>query len=186
MQLSEMLIWWGIDTQNETLNRVGGYVGKYTLPAHAMAVGWGVLLSSWYIHRQRPSAREWVPLWLGVMFYVVVMVGYYQHETIPLTLPRDVSCADRSCQNPHNRLQWPYDTRWYFGALVIMLLVLGSYIQPKSTFVLIAAFYIFTFIVFVWMLQWDNGSLWCFVAAPLLVILNARLIRQVPSARLWT
>lgn len=189
MQVSEALVWWGIDTSQPALNRLGGYIGKYSLPAHNLALGLGVLLCARYVHHRAPTPSEYIPLLVGALVYAAVMIFSYDHGTIPLTLPQDLSCPTRSCQNPHNRLQWPYDTTWYAVAFAIYLGLSFCYVQPSASFWLTATFYTLTFLVLVLYLQWDNGSVWCFgvaLLAPLLVVANARLTRSVPSRQLWT
>ena len=45
MQFSELLIWYGIDTDNDNLNRFGTSYGKYLLATHNIAIGIGIILS---------------------------------------------------------------------------------------------------------------------------------------------
>ena len=73
MQLSEVIIWLGVDTNSETLNRVGTTIGKYTLPSHNIAIGIGVLIAYW---GARKNAIYWIPLIVGVIFYTGVMINY--------------------------------------------------------------------------------------------------------------
>ena len=46
IQLSEALIWKGLDNDNMTLNKMATNYGKYTLPSHLFAIGLGILVAT--------------------------------------------------------------------------------------------------------------------------------------------
>lgn len=60
MQLSELMIWKGLDDHDPTLNRTGTTYGKYLLPTHVMAIGLGVILSV-YLKDGRVAGKDWIP-----------------------------------------------------------------------------------------------------------------------------
>ena len=181
VQLSECMIWYGIDTGSELYNRMGTFLGKYSLPTHTIAIGLGILIGL-HFHGHTLKWTNYVPLISGIVLFIVVVSCVYKKTDNALTYPSDPSCKDRSCQNNNNRLQWPYQTSWYAISFLLSILILTYYIYPKSSLMLIVLSFIITYVLFIHIFKQDNGSVWCFsaaVLAPVLVLINGYLIKDV-------
>src|SRR5437016_14681034 len=68
MQLAELIIWRGIDTNNTNLNRIGTSYGKYLLPTHNIAIGLGVVFSAILIEKRSLEPKDFIPLVIGLIF----------------------------------------------------------------------------------------------------------------------
>ena len=179
MQLSEVIIWLGVDTNSETLNRVGTTIGKYTLPSHNIAIGIGVLIAYW---GARKNAIYWIPLIVGVIFYTGVMINYAVEKdsnngiTKACELPEDKGqCTENSA-----RLEWPYPHSWYALSMTISLVIVLTYVRPLSRASVIVLFYVLTFIGTALLGKRQIlGSYWCWSAAALapIVLIIASILR---------
>jgi hypothetical protein len=49
IQLSEMMIWYGIDNNNTKINKSGTSYGKYLLATHNIAISIGIIISLLFI-----------------------------------------------------------------------------------------------------------------------------------------
>jgi len=78
MQLSEVLIWKGINDNNSYLNRLGTAYGKYLLPAHNLAIGLGI-----YLH-----TKDILPLFFIINVFTSTINGASiavdQHQNEPI------------------------------------------------------------------------------------------------------
>lgn len=171
VQLAEAIIWKGIDTDNLTLNRLGTLYAKYTLPAHLMATGLGVWMTTGDVR----------PLVVGIIFYVGVIGFYlYDRKNDGLSFPPNRECMKRECQTNENRLKWPFRDQWYMIQTAILFIVFFIYL-PKRSSILLAGFFSITFVISKMMYTWTASSIWCFlsaVLAPLLVAINYILIKE--------
>ena len=182
MQISEMLIWRGLDTNKPNLNKLGTAVGKYTLPLHNVGLGIGVLLAVMYNKQRSPRLHDYIPLIMGALFYVYILTFKYSNNTNPLTFPRDETCQDKQCQNANNRLVWPYENNWYQYS-VLLSAIISFYWLPLNTAILVTVFY---GIVLAMVMQFTPvtptiGSIWCVntaATAPILVLLNYYMINK--------
>lgn len=187
MQLSEMLIWRGIDTNRVALNRIGTAIGKYTLCAHNIAIGVGVLIAYWKrSDAELPFGKRymiWAPLAAGLVFYAGVMVNYALEADLSKTT---TACVYRSgnpsnaCTSHSARLKWPFPHRYYAVSYALSLLILMVYVRPLwPNGALIAFFYSFSFVVTLLLGKVQvQGSYWCWAAAgfaPLLLVANTLL-----------
>ena len=84
MQFSELLIWYGIDTDNDNLNRFGTSYGKYLLATHNIAIGIGIILSIIFISKKKLKITDFIPLAIGILFFMyivffsdVTLLGFY-------------------------------------------------------------------------------------------------------------
>lgn len=190
MQLSEALIWRGIDTNDTNLNRIGTLYGKYTLPTHVFAVGLGIVMSYYYIHKQKSLSLDvYMPLIVGILFYLFIIVIVYPNhpDSSNLTYPADRSCTDKSCQNNNNRLQWVFYVDWYSVSFILCLMIASFYVTPRISQYWIAGLLIISFAISNYVYPLNNGSVWCFSAAilaPLLVVVNSMLLKS-SSQKLW-
>jgi hypothetical protein len=177
MQLSEAMIWKGIDDNNIELNKKGTMFGKYLLPAHNIAIGLGILLVS-----KKFSLKTILPLLIGVIFFLFVVIHYYQRDSINVTYPEDRNCVDKSCQNSNNRLKWPYPHDWYRYSFIISLIILILYVNPLYSKLFLTFCFIFSFsLSFLYFRKSVVGSVWCFstaILAPFIVIVNYYLINH--------
>jgi len=183
MQLSEALIWRGIDTGNVKLNEIGTKYGQYLLPTHNIGIGVGLLLSA-YLGTRGITQRDWVPLLLGVLFFAGICVLYQvTGPSNPQTFPADKTCLhERKCQNNLNRLQWPFPHEWYIASFLLSLYFLFFWYDGTM------ASKLFLGIVFSGLFLGSGilapksvGSVWCFstaVMAPILVLVNYALVRR--------
>jgi hypothetical protein len=183
MQLSEVLIWRGIDTNNQRLNEIGTKLAKYSLPSHNIAIGIGVLIAYWAYKGQ---FKYWVPLLIGILFYIGVLISYSRNKkfeskiTPHCKLPED---KDR-CTEISARLQWPFPHSWYAVSFAVSLAILAIYIKPMfPNGVVIGSFYSILWIITCYLGKLNvQGSFWCWSAAmfsPLLVALTTYLSRNV-------
>jgi hypothetical protein len=169
MQLSEAIIWKGIDSNIELLNKIGTVYGKYLLPTHLIAVGLGILF---YL------PRDYRPVLIGIIFYMYVLFLYWRTDSPTLTFPE---CKQyRQCGDSRGRLVWPFPHDWYITLFLIIIVIAIYYIKPIKSRLLLLTFFISTLII-TWIIKLRNtGSLWCFVTAilaPILVILNYYIIK---------
>ena len=58
IQLSEAIIWKGIDNNDIELNKRGTLFGKYALPSHNIGIGIGILLSVILVSKSIPKFKE--------------------------------------------------------------------------------------------------------------------------------
>ena len=171
VQLAEALIWHGIDTSSISLNRAGTLYIKYTLPAHLLFIGIGVML----VNRQ-----QYLPLLLGILFYVWILWYYSTNDSIlnqdepDITYPRNRGCMARDCQNNENRLIWPFKFHWY--AIQLLLITIVTYFfMPLKNFLSLAVFSYGTLLVARFFNIKSQSTIWCFLAAilaPFIVFLN--------------
>ena len=188
MQVSEMLIWHGVRTGNASINRAGTLVGKYTLPAHNIAIGIGVLVAYWHADRsQLPLgghwSMRWAPLVAGLLFYAGAMVNYAlvpdTSDTTPVCRLDRAEDTDR-CTKNSARLQWPFTHRYYAVSYALSFALLLLYVKPLwPNGALITFFYTFSWIVTFALGKIPvQGSFWCWAAAifaPLLLAGNTYL-----------
>lgn len=190
MQLSELLIWKGIDTNNSNLNKLGTSFGKYLLASHNIAIGIGILLAIVFIKKKKLVWTNFLPLIIGILFFFFIVGFYYWPENYPSqTFPLDKSCTSRSCQNQGNRLKWPYPHEWYIVGFIISLSLCFIYVRPLSSSFTIASVFVITLIAVFIIKPNVTGSVWCFSAAilaPLIVGINYFLIRNKKSKDILT
>ena len=164
IQLSEAIIWKGIDDNNLSLNKFGTDLGKYTIPSHVFAVGLGILVYA--ISKNNVHFHDWIPLIIGILFYICI-VAYYPNMS-EYTFPLN---QNRSCQNNSNRLQWPYKPeKWYPYASILICIFLYMYHENKWIFGL-SITYIISFLFY--NSTTSVGTFWCLASAllaPLIVI----------------
>ena len=183
IQFAEMLIWYGIDTKNENINRFGTSYGKYLLATHNIAIVPGILLYISYIKKEELKFNDFIPLIIGIsFFFIVVHCIYKPNKHKDLTYPLDENCRDSTykCQNPNNRLKWPWPYNWYTYGFIISLIILFLYVEPVQSKIWLLFIFISTFIYMAIFNTKVVGSLWCFSAAilaPLIVIVNYCLIQ---------
>ena len=191
MQFAELLIWQGIDTQNDDLNRFGTSYGKYLLATHNIAIGLGIILSI-IISKKTLKIIDFIPLIAGISFFLYILFIYYLPKQFPdITLPLDPTCIDNTnkCQNPNNRLKWPWPHDWYIFGYVISVIILFFYIKPIESKILIGSVFTITFIATGIINPKVIGSVWCFIAAiisPLLVYANYLLTKDQPFSNILT
>jgi hypothetical protein len=184
MQLSEMLIWYGIDTKNDDINKFGTSLGKYLLATHNIAISVGILLSIIFISKKSINNEDFIPLFISIIFFIFIVFYYYLPQNYPeITLPLDKSCVDQTnrCQNPDNRLKWEWPHEWYIYSFIISLIILNIFIKPVNSKIWLNIIFISTFLYTLIFHNKVVGSLWCFSAAflaPLIVIVNYFLIEN--------
>jgi len=192
MQLAELLIWKSIDDNNDGLNKIGTSFGKYLLPIHNIAIGVGIILSIHFVSKKTLKFTDYLPLIAGVIFYDIILVLFYMRETYPdITLPLDPTCKDKTnrCQNPDNRLLWPWPHGWYLVSYIISFIILLVYVKPVNSKILLAFAFTSTFIISAIVQPKVVGSIWCNVAAimcPILVLFNYMIIRNTDSVDILT
>ena len=187
-QLAELLIWHGIDTKNDNLNKFGTSYGKYLLATHNIAIGLGIILSIIFISKKKLKITDFIPLIIGILFFLYVLFFFYLPKQYPdMTFPLDPTCKDNTnrCQNPDNRLKWTWPHGWYMFGYVISLIILIVYIKPIHSKIWISSVFILTLIASGIFNPKVIGSVWCFsaaIAAPILVIVNYFLIKNQNSS----
>lgn len=185
MQLSELLIWQGIDDDNENLNNFGTIWGKYSLPLHNIAIAIGILIS---YRKCLNDIYYWIPLIIGIVFYFVVLVGFYSDEdnSTMITKACDRDKETDKCTEHSARLMWPYNHTWYLYSYIISLILLFIYVRP----IVPSALFAFLFFTLTWVTTFFmgkhpvQGSFWCWstaILSPLIVIANYLFIRNMPN-----
>lgn len=181
IQLSEAIVWRGIDTSQSSLNRIGTLYAKYTLPLHLLFVGIGVVMMN--NMTDMSNIKKWLPLALGIIFYIGVVWFYSLPSSIKswvdknetdMSFPANRACMVRECQNNENRLQWPFVDKWYALQTILMYIIFIIYLPWKQSAVL-CIFFTATFFVSEVMYKWSASSIWCFLSAilaPVLVLAN--------------
>ena len=178
MQLAEALIWKGIDTDNVQLNKIGTMIAKYSLPSHVFAVGVGYLLAL-RIQKKKIRSLDAIPLCFGILYYIVILGTVYQEETATTTYPKEN--GPTSCQNPNNRLLWPFPhQKWYLvGFAMIVLTFLFSRTMKFQSKIFVSSFFLLTFVMSLAASEATIGSFFCFssaILAPFLVSINYFLV----------
>ena len=174
MQLSEALIWRGIDTDNINLNKTGTLFGKYLLATHNIALGIGIIVAALY-NKTPLNLYLLLPLIIGIIFFGVISYLYKKTQSVETTYPLDSSCSKRECQNPGNRLRWPYPHDWYFCSFIISLVILCIYIKPLKSRVFLGTAFSLLFIISYIANPKTVGSVWCFstaIFAPVIALIN--------------
>lgn len=188
MQLSEAFIWRGIDTQNRAMNRAGTNYGKYLLPIHNIAIGAGILLSVWFFSGRGLRFTDFIPLIVGVVFYGCVMLRYRYAKPHPkLTFPKGGEGGADRCQNPGNRLVWPFPHRWYLISYAISVVLFIMYVKPFQSKATMITFFSATLLAAGLIYPTSIGSVWCWstsFVAPIIVLLNYFIIRNVSGRNL--
>jgi len=192
MQFAELLIWHGIDTNNDNLNKFGTSYGKYLLATHNIAIGLGIILSIIFISKRKLEFKDFIPIGIGILFFLFVILFYYLPMQYPdMTFPLDPNCKNDTsrCQNPNNRLLWPWPHEWYIGGYLISFIIFLFYIKPTDSKVWLVSVFTITLIATFLLNPKVIGSVWCFSAAilaPLLVLVNYYFIRKIDSKDILT
>ena len=179
IQLSEALIWKGIDDNNVSLNKIGTSYGKYTLPTHNIAIGLGILIYIFFYQKRKLNHRDFIPLIIAIIFYIYVLFFWYNKDISDTTYPRDKNCK-KDCQNNDNRLVWTYPQDWYLLGMPISIILIILYIKPLKSAIFINSVFLITFFLSFFISKNGSGSVWCFSAAilaPLLVLINSYLFQ---------
>jgi hypothetical protein len=177
IQLSEALIWKGIDDNNVSLNKIGTSYGKYSLPTHNIAIGLGILIYIFFYQKRKLNYKDFIPLIIGVVFYMYVLFFWYDKDSPDTTYPRDRNCK-KDCQNNNNRLVWPYPQQWYTLSFLVSIVFCILYVKPLKSIIFINSVFLITFFLSFFVSKNGSSSVWCFSAAilaPLLVLINSYL-----------
>ena len=195
MQLSEAIIWKGIDENNLDMNRKGTKYGKYLLPTHLFAVGLGFAISVYLLKNVNVLRKPiyLLPMFLGVVFYILILYGPYKYGKVSeTTFPADTTCMNNAesqdeaqrCQTRENRLKWPYPHTWYIFGFALCLVFLILFTRPLNSQIFIGGMFTVSFILSALIYPNSVGSFWCFSAAilaPLLVLGNWYIIHDMPN-----
>ena len=175
IQLSEALIWKGIDRQDLKMNRIGTSMAKYLLAIHNIGIAIGILI----VYGWKPSSL-W-PLFLSILFFLVVVWIYHVYPSSPYTFPM-TSCPDKKCQNDQNRLIWTFPQSWYIVGFLLTLCLFFLYIRPLKSAIFISIFYIVSLFLGRLIFPKTMSSIWCFysaITAPIVVCINFFIIRNL-------
>lgn len=190
MQLSEAIIWKGIDDDNTSLNEKGTSYGKYLLATHNIAIGIGILLVVVFLNKRKLKLLDFTPLAIGIIFFLVIFSFVYSKKSYEnTTYPLDRTCKTKSCQNNGNRLLWPYPHDWYVYSFLISLILLVIFIKPMRSKYFLGLIFTITFILTNLIQPRTVGSVWCFAAAilaPVIVGINYYITKNIPSSELMT
>jgi hypothetical protein len=203
MQLSEMMIWHGIDNNDKNWNKTGTTFGKFLLPIHNFAIGLGIILSVIFISKRNLKPTDFIPIVVGTLFYLGIVVFVYLPNKYPdMTFPLSKTCNKcenpnsnvtkkpcNNCQNPENRLIWPYPHMWYGLSFVISLFILFFWIKPENSQKTMLIFFSLSFLMAILIYPRTVGSVWCWSTsfiAPVIVLVNYYLIKDSPNSLLLT
>ena len=188
MQLSEMIIWYGIDHDNTDINRNGTSFGKYLLATHNIAIGLGVILSIIFISKRKITMTDFIPLIIGIMFFLYIVFIFYLPGKYPdVTYQLDPSCTKHDCQTQGNRLKWTYPHSWYAFSYIISLVIMVVWCRPISSKIFMIFMFSTLLLITTIITPKVVGSVWCFstaILAPVMVIGNYILIRNTPSSEI--
>lgn len=191
MQLSELIIWYGIDNKNDNINKAGTSFGKYFLPLHNAAIGIGIILSIIFISKRKLTTSDFIPLIVGIIFFVLILVCYYsknKYQSITKQLDPSTCLNGKICQNSKNRLQWPYPHGWYMFSYIISLLLLLLFIKPLKVKIWLGSIFTITLLFTVLFVRRTViGSMWCFstaILAPIIAIIGYILTRNELSSNI--
>ena len=188
MQLSELLIWKGIDTNNSRLNMLGTSIGKYFLATHPLAIGIGIILSILLVSKRTLIYTDFIPLLVGIGFFIFIVVYYYlpgdyNHETAQLK-----KCTEENkCNTGDNRLFWPFPHKWYVSGYLITLLIVFIWIKPVITQLGFLVIFTLTFILTYIIYPKTVGSVWCWstsAIAPVISIAGWLFIKNLPNSKI--
>jgi len=179
MQIAEAMIWRGIDTNQKSLNRKGTSYAKYILPTHNLAIGIGYIVALYY-QKKEIQWEDFIPFLIGILFYFYILLVYRFKKGKDLTFPRKK--VPKSCQNPNNRLLWPFPQNWYIISFMISLLLL-FFLKTisKSSKILLYSFFTLSYVSSFLFSYVTIGSVFCFLTAilsPILVITNYFIIQK--------
>lgn len=170
MQLSEAIIWTAIDKRNLSMNKAGTKYGQYLLPSHNIGIGLGIIIAA-LMSGSKLTFYTILPLLIGIVFYAVIVLWPYRTEKYEdVTYPAD-KCNTGECGSFGNRLRWPYPHAWYAFSFLISLCIMIIYVKPNSSKVFLGMMFSISFIVALLWYPKSVGSVWCFMAAILSVIL---------------
>ena len=147
MQVSEFLIWRGLDTKSIDLNRKGTWFAATTLRIHAVVVLLVLLAVSWKRLEAQPTRR-----FALIILLVIALFGWWKTTSnASASLTTDPGCA-KGC-----RLNWKFEGGYplqiliigvailigaprlivpmliFFGGSILMALMLSN-VNPKATF----------------------------------------------------
>lgn len=169
MQLSEAIIWKGIENKNISWNQWGTLYGQYLLPTHNLAIAFGIL-----IVYGNSEMKNCLPVVFSIFFYLMICALYASRSFPDVTYPVQ-NCFQKECGFDKNRLLWPFPTRWYTISFFFSLLLLILYIKPRASQIFLGIFFLFTFFL-IWIIYpVSMSSMWCFstaIIAPFLVFIN--------------
>jgi hypothetical protein len=178
MQLSEAMIWYGIDKNDTDWNKTGSKYGKYLLATHNFAIGIGIILSIIFISKQKLKLTDFIPMLVGVLIFIFIVCYYYFPQTYPdVTFPRRETC--NKCQDPENRLQWKWPHQWYFMSYVVSIIIMAFYVKPMNSKILFLIFFTLTLVVTFLIYPNTMGSVWCWSTsfmAPCIVLIKLQII----------
>lgn len=180
MQLAEALIWRGIDTNNKNLNKIGTLYAKYNLPTHLFAIGLGYLISIFY-QKEKFLWTDIIPLLIGIIFYLSVVLLYYRTKSKTMTFPLKIT--KNKCQNPDNRLLWPFPHyKWYVVSFILSIIVISFLRTLKLYSKILFIFFILTiYFISLFLSRQTIGSFFCFFSAigsPIIVFLNYFIVHD--------
>jgi len=188
MQLSELMIWHGIDHDDTNWNRKGTSFGKYLLATHNFAIGLGILLSILFISKRKLRPSDFVPIGIGTIFFVAIVVFVYLPNKYPdVTFPLSQTC--NKCQNPENRLKWPYPHSWYAISYIISVIIMFLWIRPQGSKFVFLIFFSLSFLIAGLIYPQTVGSVWCWSTsfiAPAIVLVNYYMTRNTPNSEMLT
>ena len=159
IQLSEAIIWRGIDTNNKSLNELGTNMVKYLLATHNIGISLGVLLEYKF------NMINLIPLIISILFFISIGILYKSHKIDKYTY-----------EDPETkRFKWTFPHKWYMYSFILSVILLIIYIKPIQTKIFVLCIYGITLLWYMIFYPTVLGSLWCLSAAILapLVVFNS-------------
>ena len=159
VQVSEFLIWRGLDTGSVNLNRQGTWIASTTLRLHAIVVLLVLLAVSWTRLENQPNRR------LALILLLLMAIFCWWKTTSPVpSLTTEPGCA-KGC-----RLNWKFGEEYSIQVLIIGLAIL---IGAPRLIVPMAVFYSIALLLALILAAVDSKTtfkmaiytVWCFFAA---------------------
>lgn len=176
IQLSEIVIWDGIDKGDTKQNILGTNIGKFALSCQNIGLSLGILYTMY--KKNSINFYSFIPLIISIFFTLIVFRLYLSDKTQP-SYPENGNC-DNNCQNPSNRLIWSYEISWYIYSAILTVIFILLYVEKWwSKIYIIFMLIILTLGIAIIQNKKAFSSLWCFnaaILAPIIVIGNYYII----------
>jgi hypothetical protein len=165
------------------MNRTGTSIGKYLLAMHPFAIGIGIILSILFVSKRNLTPVDFIPLFLGIFFFIFIVVYYYlpggyPNKTYPLKNVNKMKNVKVKIP-----VMWPYPHNWYLYSYVLSLIIVFIWVKPTTFKILFFSIFTLTYIIY----PKTDGSVWCWsdsFISPVIVNIGWIIIRKLPNSQI--
>lgn len=191
IQLSEAIIWYGIDNNNKNINKFGTILNKHLLILHLLSICIGIILSKILISKQKLIKSDYYLLSIGIIYFIIGITYYNIYKPKNnLTYPHnynDKNC--KKCQYYQNRLDWKYKHSYlYLISFLLSLIICYIYIKPRILFLILSITYISTLLSSLLIFNKTGlSSVFCFFSSyisPIIVLLIYLHIKDMKNSEI--